>query len=251
MYDQCEGVLTRQNPAVSQERLRRGTPEPTRGLDHSALMARQNIVSILASWSGLVVDERKLATRPDRTVTDMAAFLESQLPWLSEHPAARDAATEIHDVAEAAAAEVDPHSTARFTIDRCGQSGCDGTARVTHGPGAPEYAIRCTFSRDQLPLSRITHVAPKDVRAPRCPALVGLLRTSGGGEHDRLLTTELAAMLAGVPRATIRKWASRGKLTRHGSAAEARYDLREVLALAGRSGPAPARTEPSAHDGEA
>jgi hypothetical protein len=43
--------------------------------------------------------------------------------------------------------------------------------------------------------------------------------------------TELAAMAAGVPEATIRKWASRGKLTRYGSARKAMYDLDELYEL--------------------
>jgi hypothetical protein len=40
--------------------------------------------------------------------------------------------------------------------------------------------------------------------------------------------TELAALAAGVTVATIRKWASRGKLTRYGSRQRAEYDLDEL-----------------------
>jgi hypothetical protein len=47
----------------------------------------------------------------------------------------------------------------------------------------------------------------------------------------RTVPTQLAAMAAGVSVATIRKWASRGKLTRYGSPGRAEYDLEEVLAL--------------------
>lgn len=43
--------------------------------------------------------------------------------------------------------------------------------------------------------------------------------------------TELAALAAGVAIATIRKWASRGKLTRYGSARRAEYDLDELYEL--------------------
>ncbi|GAB1511508.1 hypothetical protein [Actinophytocola sp. KF-1] len=49
--------------------------------------------------------------------------------------------------------------------------------------------------------------------------------------------TELAALAAGVPEATIRKWASRGKLTRYGTPGRAEYDLAELYVLvAGREG---------------
>jgi hypothetical protein len=43
--------------------------------------------------------------------------------------------------------------------------------------------------------------------------------------------TQLAAMLAGVTEATIRKWASRDKLTRYGRPGRAEYDIEELYAL--------------------
>lgn len=46
----------------------------------------------------------------------------------------------------------------------------------------------------------------------------------------KLLSTEDAALACGVQPSTIRQWASRGKLTRHGTARSARYDLEELLA---------------------
>ncbi len=51
------------------------------------------------------------------------------------------------------------------------------------------------------------------------------------GEGKRLVPTQLAAMAAGVTEATIRKWASRGKLTRYGRPGRAEYDLDEVFEL--------------------
>ncbi|WP_242909379.1 MerR family transcriptional regulator [Actinomadura terrae] len=47
----------------------------------------------------------------------------------------------------------------------------------------------------------------------------------------RLVPTELAALAAGVSEATIRKWASRRKLTRHGTTRRALYDLDEIIDL--------------------
>jgi hypothetical protein len=47
----------------------------------------------------------------------------------------------------------------------------------------------------------------------------------------RLVPTELAALAAGVTTATIRKWASRGKLTRYGRPSRAEYDLGEIFGL--------------------
>lgn len=45
----------------------------------------------------------------------------------------------------------------------------------------------------------------------------------------RLVPTQLAALAAGVPEATVRKWASRGRLTRYGRPGRALYDLDEIF----------------------
>ena len=49
--------------------------------------------------------------------------------------------------------------------------------------------------------------------------------------RNRLVPTELAALAAGVSEATIRKWASRGKIARHGNPRRALYDLDELMEL--------------------
>jgi hypothetical protein len=51
--------------------------------------------------------------------------------------------------------------------------------------------------------------------------------------------TELAALAAGVSTATVRKWASRGKLTRYGSRQRAEYDLDELYELMAKVSPGP------------
>jgi hypothetical protein len=47
----------------------------------------------------------------------------------------------------------------------------------------------------------------------------------------RTVPTRLAALAAGVTEATIRKWASRGKLSRYGRRGRAEYDLDELYEL--------------------
>ncbi|MET9819701.1 hypothetical protein [Streptomyces sp. NPDC006355] len=47
----------------------------------------------------------------------------------------------------------------------------------------------------------------------------------------RTIPTQLAALAAGVSEATIRKWASRGKLTRYGRPGRREYSLQELTAL--------------------
>ncbi|MER7042358.1 transcriptional regulator [Streptomyces microflavus] len=53
----------------------------------------------------------------------------------------------------------------------------------------------------------------------------------------RTVSTELAALAMGVSEATIRKWASRGKITRYGRKQRAEYDLDELLTLRERGAP--------------
>ena len=50
-------------------------------------------------------------------------------------------------------------------------------------------------------------------------------------KNRRTVPTQLAAMLAGVTEATVRKWASRGKLTRYGRPGRAEYDIDELYEL--------------------
>ncbi|MBO7936746.1 transcriptional regulator [Streptomyces sp. S9] len=49
----------------------------------------------------------------------------------------------------------------------------------------------------------------------------------------------MAALAMGVSEATIRKWASRGKITRYGRKQRAEYDLDELLALREDEAPMP------------
>jgi hypothetical protein len=54
---------------------------------------------------------------------------------------------------------------------------------------------------------------------------------ANGRTGRRAVPTKVAALAAGVTEATIRKWASRGKLTRYGPPARAEYDLDEIFAM--------------------
>lgn len=54
------------------------------------------------------------------------------------------------------------------------------------------------------------------------------------GDGPRTVSTELAALAAGVSPATIRKWASRGRLTRYGRPGRAEYDLAELTEITRR-----------------
>lgn len=69
------------------------------------------------------------------------------------------------------------------------------------------------------------------------------------GSHP-MLPTSLAALAAGVSEATIRKWVSRGKLTRYGSPGRAEFAVAELMDLV-KGSSAPSRSSAAASDPEA
>ncbi|MBY8882379.1 hypothetical protein [Actinacidiphila acidipaludis] len=50
--------------------------------------------------------------------------------------------------------------------------------------------------------------------------------------QDRLVPTAVAALAASVTEATIRKWVSRGKITRYGTPGRSQFDIDEVTRIA-------------------
>ncbi|WP_326796452.1 hypothetical protein OG946_14045 [Streptomyces sp. NBC_01808] len=56
--------------------------------------------------------------------------------------------------------------------------------------------------------------------------------------HHRLVSTKVAALAMGVSEATIRKWVSRGKLTRYGAPnRRSHFDIEELAALSAQRRP--------------
>jgi hypothetical protein len=122
LYDRCEGMLVpRRTRAV--ERVRGGLPGGI-SLDDAAVAARARILAVLASWAGLVVDQRRLSRLPQRDVTDLAGFLTRHLAWLAAHPAADEIVTEIAALVRTAEDAVRPHGAVRIELGPCGQPGC-------------------------------------------------------------------------------------------------------------------------------
>lgn len=129
IYYQCEQNLVNRRKRIV-ERIRGGVPGGI-SLNDAAFTARSDILSVLASWSGLVVDEYPVAAAPRRQVDTLAKFLSAHLDWLTAHPAAGSLAAEIHDVAVKAAAAVEPNPRAQLELGPCAQAGCESTVHVT------------------------------------------------------------------------------------------------------------------------
>lgn len=55
--------------------------------------------------------------------------------------------------------------------------------------------------------------------------------------RHRLVPTNVAALAVGVSEATIRKWVSRGKITRYGTPGRSEFDIEELTEIAIRRRP--------------
>lgn len=127
LYRRCAGHLV--GPRHHDlDRVRGGRPGGI-NLDDAAVTARSDIMSVLASWAGLVADE--VGSRPRRDVDDLAAFLIRQLPWLAAHPACQSARREIAGLV--AAAERVVGDDLERTLGPCEHPGCAHPLIVTVG----------------------------------------------------------------------------------------------------------------------
>ncbi|WP_381803544.1 hypothetical protein [Streptomyces niveus] len=153
-----EGQL-RALPALHQECLHQASPtvrrtNPTkvsssRNRDHlnvSVLDTRHRALTMLDSWSGMVVD--KLGTTPPpRTVPHLARFLLRHLKWLAAQPPAVDFADEIEGLVAELRQTIDPAPSVLHTVIRkCVVDGCAGTisALPQGGGSAGTRHIACS-----------------------------------------------------------------------------------------------------------
>jgi hypothetical protein len=139
LYQRCESLLVRFPPAFTQRVAGGGTAGLV--LDERVTEARGGIVAVLASWSGLVADERDVG-RPRRDAAELSAFLAVHLDWLLDHPAGPCFAEEL--LAAAAAAREVSGGGARPGIElgRCVEEGCDDAMIATWGTSS-ELEVRC------------------------------------------------------------------------------------------------------------
>ncbi|MCA2211621.1 hypothetical protein [Jidongwangia harbinensis] len=112
---------------------RTGAPPP---LNDAAVETRDRMHGVLASWAGMVVDERALTRAPARAVPSLTTFLRRHLDWLAAHPAAGDFADEIDGLVAAAERALNGDGRQPPRLGACVEPGCDATlAPFGSGPG--------------------------------------------------------------------------------------------------------------------
>ncbi|MFC0107989.1 hypothetical protein [Kibdelosporangium aridum] len=205
LYSRCEVAMqpVRAGGVVREHTGRRATGLPLRA---AAFDARARILGVLASWAGLVSAEREVPA-PRRTVPELARFLAAHRDWLAGHPGGADFVAELSELV-ASASEVLQEPGHTVLTGHCPIDGCQAPVRIKPS-GA---AVRCEAGHELQPMQWLV-LRPRDAQR-------------------RTVPTKEAALAVGVPEATVRQWARRGKLTRYGSARRAEYCLDELTALA-------------------
>jgi hypothetical protein len=122
LYQRCESLLVRFPPAFTQRVAGGGSTGLV--LDERVTSARSDILAVLASWSGLVADERGVG-RPRRDTADLAAFLAVHLDWLLTHPAGPCFASELGAAAAAAREVSRSGSGPGIELGPCVEEDCD------------------------------------------------------------------------------------------------------------------------------
>lgn len=200
----------------------------SRNRDHlniSALDTRYHILAILESWAGFVVDELG-GLRPKGSVPDLAHFLLSNLEWLAEQPPADEFADEIEGLRLELLRTIDSETgELRVPTRECVVTDCTGTISApSQRVGNTDWTrIHCsaghTWEIHEWIILRPLMEADEDPRQVRKPP------------RRRLVPIDAAALAAGVSEATIRKWVSRGKITRYGTPGRSEFDIDELTRI--------------------
>lgn len=102
-----------------------GGPMPGMPFNAAAADVRAAILSVLGSWSGMVVEERRV-TAPRRTVGALANFLGKHVDWMAAHITAAEATDEVAQLVRSARRVAYPNPVRRASIGACVEAGCAG-----------------------------------------------------------------------------------------------------------------------------
>ncbi|MFF3752500.1 hypothetical protein ACFYYH_18900 [Streptomyces sp. NPDC002018] len=119
---------------------------PSHGMPFNtrAAEARAEILGVLGSWAGAVVEERGVPA-PRRAVLPLTVFLGRHLDWLAAHEAAGEFSGEVARLVRRARRVADPEVRQRLPIGACVEQGCPGSLTAFVRPRQPRLpaVIRC------------------------------------------------------------------------------------------------------------
>lgn len=206
LYEECARRL---DISADRERDRvSGGSLPGLPLNTAAVETRSAIVSVLASWSAAVAQERGVAA-PPRVVAQLAGFLLRHAEWLAAHTAAGELSREVARLARGAARVIGLGPDRRLVIGDCVEEGCLGrlTAAVhPDQPGVPAE-ITCDAAAEHRWLGHQWLQLSRLLGARKSPAVAG----DGSAVGAAGASTDGLPVVAEVPRA---RWFSAADVSR-------------------------------------
>lgn len=124
-----------------------GGPMPGTPFNAAAADVRAEILSILGSWSGMVVHER-CVTAPRRTVSALAKFLGKHVNWMAAHVTATEATEEVAELVWSARRVAYPNHVRRVPIGACVEVGCAGELVAFVRPEGPQHPAEISCDTD-------------------------------------------------------------------------------------------------------
>ncbi|HEX5496573.1 MAG TPA: hypothetical protein VFX70_18585 [Mycobacteriales bacterium] len=120
-------------------------------LNEAAVTARLDMLTVLTSWSALVVRERGVRAPERREVPDLTAFLARHLDALAAHPAASDFVAEVGELVGIGRATAYPSDVHRVELGQCMRPGCGQTVHAILGTEHSPARVECEDGHDWPP----------------------------------------------------------------------------------------------------
>lgn len=133
LYNECGRLLGGSNQPRDRTS---GGPLPGMPFNAPAADVRATILSVLASWSGMVVEDRGV-TAPQRTVSALAKFLGKHVDWMAAHVTAAEATDEVAQLVRSARRVAYPNPVHRVSIGACVEAECAGELIAVVHPQEP------------------------------------------------------------------------------------------------------------------
>lgn len=106
-----------------------GTPDRSTTLNDRAVTTRTDIRAVLVAWTQMIADERGIHPPADN-IGAIGGYLARHATWLAAHPAAGDAAAELHHLVHTAWPIAYPTGARVFPVAPCPEPGCPGTLKA-------------------------------------------------------------------------------------------------------------------------
>jgi hypothetical protein len=170
---------------------------------------RHEITALLAEWARLVIDHRGTQHHtPTTTDTNgLCLFLERHAQWLSGHPAAPDAITELRQAANQVRTLAVPKRRDWLPIGDC-------PVTIANPQGNPTPCAGKVRAYPNRQFIRCPHCGTEDTLAWWMSQIIP--EGSDLGNADTVIAFVVSRTFRPISHEQLRQWATRGQVLRHG-----------------------------------